>query len=115
MGPMIKVSVLYPNQPGVRFDHGYYFERHLPQVRQLVGAALKGVAVDQGISSPESPAPYLVMCHLWFDSLESFQTVMAQHGLALLADIPNYTDAQPVIQVSEVRIADEPARSQAAG
>jgi hypothetical protein len=29
---MIKVSVMYPNSPGVRFDHDYYREKHLPLI-----------------------------------------------------------------------------------
>jgi uncharacterized protein (TIGR02118 family) len=27
---MIKVSVMYPNTPGARFNHEYYREKHMP-------------------------------------------------------------------------------------
>ena len=27
---MIKVSVMYPNTPGARFDHQYYRDKHIP-------------------------------------------------------------------------------------
>ena len=27
---MIKVSVMYPNTPGARFDHAHYRDRHMP-------------------------------------------------------------------------------------
>ncbi len=27
---MIKVSVMYPNTPGARFDHAYYRDKHMP-------------------------------------------------------------------------------------
>src|SRR3984893_13995385 len=30
---MIKVSVMYPNTPGARFDHGYYRDKHMPLVK----------------------------------------------------------------------------------
>jgi hypothetical protein len=30
---MIKVSVIYPNKPGARFDHDYYRMKHLPSLR----------------------------------------------------------------------------------
>ena len=31
---MIKVSVFYPNQPGAKFDHAYYAEKHMPMVAE---------------------------------------------------------------------------------
>jgi hypothetical protein len=29
---MIRVTVLYPNEPGKRFDHAYFATKHLPMV-----------------------------------------------------------------------------------
>jgi hypothetical protein len=37
---MIKVSVMYPNNPGVQFDHDYYRDKHLPLIKRRMGAAL---------------------------------------------------------------------------
>jgi uncharacterized protein (TIGR02118 family) len=103
---MIKVSVLYPNGVGGRFDMSYYCEKHIPMVRRLVGAALKGVAVDHGIGggAPGAPATYLAMGHLLFDSVEAFQTSFGPHTQAIVSDVPKYTNTQPVIQVSEVKL-----------
>jgi len=103
---MIKVSVLYPNHEGSTFDMAYYCNTHIPLVRRLLGPALKGVAVEQGIGgiAPGSPAPYLAMGHLLFESLEAFQKAFEPNAQALLADIPNYTNAQPLIQISEVKL-----------
>jgi uncharacterized protein (TIGR02118 family) len=103
---MIKVSVLYPNQEGCTFDMAYYCNTHIPMVRRLLSPALKGVAVERGIGgiAPGSPAPYIAMGHLLFDSVEAFQQAFEAHAQALLADIPNYTNTQPVIQVSEVKL-----------
>ena len=42
---MVKVSVLYPNREGTKFDMAYYLHHHIPLVRQLLGSALKGVLV----------------------------------------------------------------------
>ena len=102
---MIKVSIMYPNTAGSMFDMKYYCETHMPMVRQKLGEALKGVAVDQGIGGeePGSPAPYLALCHLLFDSVEAFQTSFAPHVQEFEADIPNYTNTQPTIQISEVK------------
>ena len=46
---MIKVGVFYPQKDGSRFDMKYYLEKHIPMVRQKIGPALKGVAVEQGV------------------------------------------------------------------
>jgi uncharacterized protein (TIGR02118 family) len=103
---MIKVSVMYPNTEGSTFDMAYYCETHMPLVRQKLGAALKGIVVEQGISgaAPGSPPPYLALAHLLFESLEAFQTGFAAHAQALMDDIPKFTNTQPTIQISEVKI-----------
>jgi uncharacterized protein (TIGR02118 family) len=84
----------------------YYSSQHIPMVQQMLGAALKGVAVEAGLGgvAPGSPASYIVMGHLYFDSVEAFQTAFGSHGQAIMGDIPNFTDLQPTIQISEVKI-----------
>ena len=101
---MIKVSVMYPNNEGSTFDMTYYCATHIPMVRQKLGAALKDVAVEQGIGGeePGSPAPYLALGHLLFESMKAFQTAFGPHAEDFAADIPNYTNTQPTIQISEV-------------
>jgi uncharacterized protein (TIGR02118 family) len=103
---MIKVSVFYPAGPDTKFDMKYYVERHIPMVRRLVGSALKGVTVEQGVSSmqPGSPAIYTAMGHLLFDSVTSFQSSFGAHATEIVGDIPNYTNIQPNIQISEVKL-----------
>jgi len=104
---MIRISVLYPNNNKVaKFDMAYYCNTHIPMVRRLLGSALKGVTVEHGIagSEPSSPAPYVALGHLSFDSLEAFQTAFAPHAQTLMEDIPNYTDVVPTLQISEVKI-----------
>ncbi|UCF89807.1 MAG: EthD family reductase [Desulfobacterales bacterium] len=103
---MIKVSVFYPNNEGSKFDMGYYCNSHIPMVKQKLGAALKGVFVEQGLGGPEpgSRATYIAMGHLLFDSVEAFQAAFGPHAQAIMGDVPNYTDTQPTVQISEVKI-----------
>jgi uncharacterized protein (TIGR02118 family) len=103
---MIKVSVLYPNGEGVKFDMDYYCGKHIPMVQQTLGAACKGVAVEQGLSgaTPGSAAPFIGAGHLYFESLEDFQAAFGPHAEAIMGDLPNFTDIQPTIQISEVKI-----------
>ena len=104
---MIKVSVLYPHQDGARFDMSYYLNNHVPMVRQKLGAACKGAAVEQGLAggTPGSQPAYAAMCHLSFDSVESFQAAFGPHAATIMADAPNYTTVQPVIQISDVKLS----------
>jgi len=103
---MIKVSVFYPNNEGAKFDIDYYCNKHIPMVRQKLGAACKNAAVEQGIAgaTPGSRPAFIALGHLYFDSVEAFQTAFGPHAEAIMADIPNYTDIQPTIQISDVKL-----------
>lgn len=103
---MIKVSVLYPNNATSKFDMAYYLGKHIPMVQQKLGSALRGASVEQGLGGmqPGSAPAYLAMGHLLFDSVEAFQQAFGPHAQAIVDDIPNYTNTQPTIQVSEVKL-----------
>lgn len=103
---MIKVSVLYPTKEGSRFDFDYYFNTHMPMVAEKLAPTLRGVMADRGMSGPQpdSPPAYVAMAHLLFDSPEAFQTAFGPHAEAIMGDIPNYTDIEPIIQISEATI-----------
>jgi uncharacterized protein (TIGR02118 family) len=102
---VIKVSVLYPNNPGAKFDMDYYCNSHMPLVRTKLGAALKGMDVEQGLAggAPGSPATYVAMGHLSFESVDAFQQAFGPAAEAILGDIPNYTNVEPVLQISEIK------------
>jgi uncharacterized protein (TIGR02118 family) len=102
--PMIKVSVMYPNTPGARFNHEYYRDKHMPLLKARMGASCKSYTIDKGLAggTPGAPATYVGMCHIFCDSVESFQAGFGPHAKEILADIANYTDLAPVMQISEV-------------
>jgi uncharacterized protein (TIGR02118 family) len=99
---MIIVSVMYP--PSARFDLDYYTKKHISMVKsRCEGRGLSGAYVLKGdMAAGGGAPPYQVIGHLTFDNLQNFQAVMAQHGTEIMADIPNYTDSQPIIQISTV-------------
>jgi len=105
-GEMIRVSVMYPNKQGSHFDIAYYCTKHIPMLRQLLGAALVRVDVEEGISgaTPDSPAAFLAIGHLSFESVEAFQKAFAPHASQVRGDVPNYTNSPPSIQISNVKI-----------
>ncbi|MBB6573859.1 EthD family reductase [Xanthomonas arboricola] len=101
---MIKVSVMYPYREGARFDHAYYRDSHMPLVSARMGAACLRYTVDNGISGgePGSPPAFIGMCHIFCESAEAFGAGFGPHAEEILADIANYTDLAPVMQISEV-------------
>jgi len=103
---VIIVSVLYPNGSGSKFDLDYYLQRHMPMVQKRLGAPLKRVAVERGLAggAPGAPPQFLAAAHLYFDSVEAFQSAFGPHAEPILADVPNYTNTTPVIQISEVSL-----------
>ncbi|MBF0458996.1 MAG: EthD family reductase [Nitrospirae bacterium] len=103
---MIEVSILYPNSEGSRFDLDYYCTKHMPMSIRLLGEALRGVTVEQGLSGglPGSKAAYVAIARLRFDSTEAFYAAFVPHAEVLQGDIQNYTDVEPVIQISDIKI-----------
>jgi uncharacterized protein (TIGR02118 family) len=101
---MIKVSVMYPNKPGARFDHEYYRDKHMPLLKERMGEACLYYTVDKGLAggAPGESATYVAMCHFFCDSVESFQGAFGPHAPEIMGDIPKYTDLAPTIQISEV-------------
>jgi hypothetical protein len=54
---MIRVTFLYPNNPGSHFNSDYYINVHMPLSIRLLQPALKGVSAEIGVSSamPDQP------------------------------------------------------------
>jgi uncharacterized protein (TIGR02118 family) len=101
---MIKVTVMYPNTPGSRFDHEYYRDVHMPLVYELMGGKCRSYTVDRGLAggAPGSTAPYVAMCHIFCDSVADFQAGFGPHVDTIMEDVPRYTDLAPLVQISEV-------------
>jgi len=101
---MIKLSVLYPNTPGARFDLDYYTATHVPLVLERCGDAIKRGEMEWGITSVDGQAvpPFRVVAHLLFESTETMQASFGRHLPEFIADLPNFTDIEPVVQVGTV-------------
>ena len=102
---MVRISVLYPNEPGKKFDHDYYINKHMKLVRDRLGSfGVVRTEVDKGMAggAPGSAAPYVAIGHVYASALADFQKGMGQHGKEIMADVANYTDIQPQIQISEI-------------
>jgi|SRR5438876_2087009 uncharacterized protein (TIGR02118 family) len=103
---MVRVSVFYPGGPGHTFDMAYYCAKHIPLAQKLLGNALKGVSVEEGIAGEAvgTQPPFMAAGHLSFESLDAFAKAFPPIVDQLVADVPNYTNTKPTIQISEVRM-----------
>ncbi|MBI1735101.1 MAG: EthD family reductase [Candidatus Rokubacteria bacterium] len=102
---MVRVSVMYPSGEGKKFDHDYYVNKHMTLVRERWGSmGLQKIEVDRGLAggAPGAPAPYAAVGHVFFGSMEQFQKAAAAHGKELFADVPNFTNITPQMQIAEV-------------
>ena len=101
---MIKVTVMYPNEPGKKFDFDYFVNSHGPLVQRLLEpiGLLRGES-EKGVSDtdPNAPPRYIAMAHLYFNTTEEVHEGFKAHGREIMGDIKNYTDIQPYFQISE--------------
>ena len=102
---MISLTVLYPKTADSHFDMDYYLNTHTPLVKErLTSIGLISVDLRAGLAGgagPDSPPDYAMICNLNFGGIEELQNAMAAHGLELTGDIPNFTNVQPTMQISQ--------------
>jgi uncharacterized protein (TIGR02118 family) len=100
---MFVITVLYPLTPGTTFDMDYYINSHLPLVRRLLEPmGQREMRMYKGLSDggPGEPT-FGVIAELFFDDMESLTAALVAHGAETQADIPNFTDSTPIVQISE--------------
>lgn len=102
---MIRVSIYYPNTEKSIFNLEYYLTQHIPLVKRLLKpAGLENMEVDEGIGTPMpgNLVPYSVVAQLLFNNFEEIQTALGEHSIELTADVPNFTNVEPVVQINRV-------------
>ena len=103
---MVKITILYPHKPGSHFDVEYYLNTHMPMAARLLGSAIKAISVEIGRSgaTPESEPPFAAICGFTCETVQAFTDAFLPVAGQLQGDIPNYTNIEPVIQISDIRI-----------
>lgn len=100
---MFCASVAYPIQQGGRFDFEYFAKKHAPLFARYLGDNCVRFEVHRSLASPAAPTPsFLGVAYFWVRSGEEFGAALAQYGNEIYADIPNFTDIEPIRQWSEV-------------
>lgn len=101
---MIRVAVMYENKPEARFDMDYYREKHMPLVKECYQPhGLSGVEVDEAVSKSGSrAAPYIAIGYMTFPDIDAFMAAIKGSGKQVMADIENFTDIEPLVQISNL-------------
>lgn len=100
-----RVTILYPNGDDKTFDMDYYEKKHMPMVAGFIGGNLVRYEIDKGISgrSPAERPPFIAIGYFYVNDITAYQNAIAQNRDAVISDFKNYTNIQPVVQVSEVK------------
>ena len=105
---MATLSVVYPRTPDASFDYDYYRTKHLPLVRERwANAGLTSGEALLGKAAPDGSEPaYFAIGILHFDTADALREALnGEHAAEVIADIRNFTNAQPVIQINERFVA----------
>ena len=102
---MFKVEILYPNGEDKTFDMDYYEKKHMPMVAGFIGKNLKFYEIDKGISgrTPNDKVPFLAIGYFYISDVAEYHQAIAQNRDAVVSDFKNYTNIQPVVQISEIK------------
>lgn len=93
---MISVLILYPKTDDTTFDMDYYTTKHMPMFVDALGEACTG----WGVSAPA--AKYHAVAWATVTSKEAFDSAMAEHGAAVIGDVPNYTNTRAEMIIGDI-------------
>ena len=94
---MISVHIIYPRTDDSTFDMDYYVGSHMPMLASALGDSCQG----WGASAPPQ-GDIAAIGWAMVDDKESFDAAMAEHGAAIIGDVPNYTNVQPQLVIGDV-------------
>ena len=96
------LQVLYPVSDSTNFDYEYYFNTHMKIVEETLGEFIKSRLVTKGLAGgPDATAGYYAIATMVFENKKSLDAALSNSETAL-ADIPNFTNTQPVMLIGEV-------------
>lgn len=101
---MLRMTVLYPKKDDTRFDWEYYQDRHMALVDERFGSHMaRDPEVTRGVSLvPKGDPAFVCTATMYFADRDALNAALQAGGMDIPNDIPNFTDAQPIMQLDEV-------------
>lgn len=99
------MSICYPNTPDIKFDTTYYLNEHMRKCWDLFKErGLRSFEVIKYESDDRGTKPlYLIGTTLVWSSAEALWTGFGDpEAQALLEDVPNFTNVQPIMFAGNV-------------
>lgn len=108
---LYKIAIFYPNGDDKTFDMDYYENKHMPMVAGFLGKNLKFYEIDKGISgrTPNDKATYVVIGYFYCYDAAEYGKAISQNREAVVSDFKNYTNIQPVVQISQIKQLGTPS------
>ena len=95
----VRVLVLYPSGEGKRFDSKYWLTTHYDLLKNGVWKD----AVDIEFSLGAANSPYVAVATVLFEDESAFNSAVSDPGMVeVFADIPKYTNIEPIVLNTEI-------------
>jgi len=74
-------------------------------VAGFIGKNLRFYEIDKGIAgrAPNDKVPFLVIGYFYINDIAEYNKAIVQNRDAVVSDFKNYTNIQPVVQISEIK------------
>lgn len=99
------LTVLYPHDPGDRFDHEYYRDHHMTSLIKLFGhEAINRMEIRKGLFSPDGNNPPLYACtaNIYVGDEQAFAAAAGRNHQRIVDDIPRFTSVAPISVMTEI-------------
>lgn len=97
------ITVLYPGGDDIEFDFDYYKNSHLTLIMDLYGTSIRDFELRKGLAMPDGSKPtYVATITIHIADLDAFAANGEKYTQRLIDDVPNFTNARPVIQSDEI-------------
>ncbi len=95
-------TVLYPADADFKLE--YYLKSHMPMVMtKFKSHGMTGWKVTKLNGTASGGAsPYSIQCELKFKKADGIPAALKEHGQEVMADIPNFSNKEPVIVLGDV-------------
>lgn len=74
-------------------------------VAGFIGSNLKFYEIDKGVAgrTANDKAPFAAIGYFYINDVNEYNKAIGQNREAIISDFKNYTNIQPVVQISEVK------------